>query len=316
MKKNFLKTSLVGLAALLLPALGSSAPHLLMRNASPAATTDLVYQGNKAPVMIGNVNVYYIFWTPKTFQDGSAVPAKTVDYEHFINGFIADFLTGNGLSAIASQYYQNVKRSNTYVSNKLFSSGSHVSLTTYPLSGCPESTTSTVNCLEDSDIRAELQHVIKIKKWSTKNSIFLIYTPNGEDVCDGNGNCTSTGNAPFCGYHNFIPASESTPALVYAVIPFTGANGCGTGTYPQNSPDYETSANTSTLEIFGMLTNPMLNAWLTPDGREIGDLCQGVAIPAEATWANGMANHQWNGHSYNLQPLYDNHVQACTSIGY
>ncbi len=315
MKKILLKAALVGLTALLLPALGNTSPHLLLRDQAASETTDLVYPGNKAPVMIGNVSVYYIYWTPKKLQDGTLLPSSTVSYEVFMSHFITDFLTGNGLSAIASQYYQNVKGRNAYVSNKLFLSGSHADLTTYPVSGCPESTLSTVNCVEDSDIQTEIKKVIKVKKWSTTNSIFVVYTPSGEDVCDNNGNCTSTGNS-FCGYHNFIPASGSTPALVYGVIPFTGANGCGTGIYPQNKPDYEAAANTTTAEIFGMLTNPMLNAWLTPDGREIGDLCQGVDIPEDATWAKGKANHQWNGHFYYIQPLYDNHLQACTNTGY
>jgi len=315
MKNNFLKAALVGLAALLLPELGSTAPHLLLRNQSAGQPADLVYQGNNAPIMTGNVNVYFIYWMPKTLQDGTPLDATTNNYLVFMKQSINDILTGNGLSSIAAQYYQTIKGKNTYVSNKLFIEGARTDLTSFPTTGCPESSLSSVNCVEDSDIQAEIQKLVVEKKWNLNNTIFLVYTPNGEDVCDNNGNCTTTGNA-FCGYHNAVPASGNTPALVYSVMPYTGANGCGTGTYPQNKPDWEAVVNTTTAEIFGMLTNPMLNAWLTPDGREIGDVCQGVVVNADATWDNGMANHQWNGHYYSLQPLYDNHLHACADIGY
>ncbi len=225
----------------------------------------------------------------------------------------------NGLSSIVSQYYQVVKGTTTFITGKLVFGGAYVDTSNYPTTGCPESMLSPTNCVEDSDLQAELKKVIATQKWPVNNStMFLLYTAKGEDLCDGTGSCTSGGPSPFCAYHNFIVPAKATSAIIYSALPYTGTRGCGIGIYPQQYPDAEAVANASTHEIYESMTDPLVGAspaWNSADGSEIGDLCNGRAISKNFTWANGKANHQWNGHFYALQPEYDNHLHACADTG-
>lgn len=307
MKKNLLQAVLIGFTS------------LLLCTQAGAASNDLVYHGHNAPVMRGPnlLNVYAIFWFPSTLQDGTPV-GKTSKYTKFQNQFLADVTNVNGFSGLVNQYYGTHLGKKFYANAKLAYAGGVIDTSDYPANGCPESMLSSTNCLEDSDIQDEIVKIVDQNKWQVNgHSLYLVYTAMGEDVCDGNGNCTSTGTS-FCGYHGSIPQSQNDVYEAYAVLPYTGVNGpgnCGTGSYPQNYPDAEAVADTAVSQIFATITNPLHNAWYTKSGQEIGDICKGVTASTGNTWANGTANHQWNGHFYSIQPLYDNHLHACVDIG-
>ncbi len=313
MKKNLLQATLVCLASLSLSA-----------QAAPNPYNDLIYHGQMAPVMRSDslvsdlISVYVIYWLPTNLQDGTPV-GKTSNYVKFQNQFLADIAGTTGFSGVANQYYRvAANKAKNYANARLNYAGGLVDNSPYPTTGCPESMLSSTNCLEDSDIQAKVAATVAQYKWQVNGStVYLVYTAMGEDVCDGNGNCTTTGSS-FCGYHSAILEPQNKTFIAYAGLPYTGANGpgnCGTGFYPQNYPDAEAVANTTVSQIFAMITNPLHNAWYTKTGQEIGDLCKGKMASTGNTWDNGMANHQWKGHFYSIQPLYDNHLHACVDAG-
>ena|GEM_PF-995759 len=309
--------------------LDEAKPHVLPRFPilrdhslkSAAPVFNLQYYGKNAPVMTGIVNIYAIYWVPPKLQTGTAVNWSS-KYQQYLHQFLTDITTANGLSAVTTQYYQvNKDNSKTYISGNLNFAGEYVDTNPYPTTGCPESMASRKNCLEDSDVQKEIAKIVALKKWPVNNStMYLMYTVKGEDECDGTGSCVSGGPNAFCGYHGNVSQNiypNATP-IIYSILPYTTANGCGTGVFPQNFPDAEAVASTTTHEIYESITDPIgiSTAWNTVDGQEIGDLCSTYQLTSKnLTWANGKANHMWNGNYYALQPEYDNHIQACADIG-
>ncbi len=312
MKKNLLQAVTIGLTSLILSV-----------QATAGGNNDLVYHGPLTPVERSStttnlISIYAIYWLPTSLQDNTPVSGSS-NYVRFHHQFLVDIGGANGLSSIANQYYSvDAKKIKNYANARLLYTDEIVDTSPYPTTGCPESMLSSTNCLEDSDIQAKIVEIVDEHKWMVNShTVFLVYTAKGEDVCDGNGNCTTTGTQ-FCGYHSAILHPQARSFLAYASLPYTGANGvgnCGTGSYPQNYPDAEAVANTAVSQIFATITNPLHNGWYTKNGQEIGDICKGVTASTGNTWANGTANHQWNGHFYSIQPLYDNHLHACVDSG-
>jgi hypothetical protein len=66
-------------------------------------------------------------------------------------------------------------------------------------------------------------------------------------------------------------------------------------------------------EISESITDPLLDAWFTAQGNEIGDLCN--FDYGTNTWDEGAANQNWSGHFFELQQEFDNHVSACVQVG-
>ena len=55
-------------------------------------------------------------------------------------------------------------------------------------------------------------------------------------------------------------------------------------------------------------TDPLLNAWYDLAGYEIGDKCAWI-------FGSGNGDVTWNGHSYEVQKEWDNHVRGCVLSG-
>jgi hypothetical protein len=66
-------------------------------------------------------------------------------------------------------------------------------------------------------------------------------------------------------------------------------------------------------EITEAITDPLENAWFTASGQEGGDLCNQLFGPN--SWDSGLANQMWNGHFYELQTEYDDHLDGCVQLG-
>ena len=94
-------------------------------------------------------------------------------------------------------------------------------------------------------------------------------------------------------------------------------------------------ASVTSHELTEAITDPLLNAWYSAAGAEIGDRCvelrhQHLGLCVELRhqhWAGGTANQSWYefiglfiiGHppvgSFELQQEYDNHVGGCVQVG-
>ena len=174
------------------------------------------------------------------------------------------------------------------------------------------------NCLTDAQVQAELLRVIQAFKWNVgPNNIFLVYTSSGEGSCTKANSPQSDCAAPggYCAYHSFIaPNNNIAHVVLYGNLPYPPKSGCfGNGTSPNHDVDADTAATFASHEVTATITDPLLNAWFTAQGNEIGDLCN--QFFDVNTYDNGLANQLWNGFPFELQTEFDNHSLQCVQIG-
>ncbi len=248
------------------------------QNAHPnAGYGNLRYHGG--PVMAGTAYAYTIFWEPT----GSYVSPT---YNSLILRYFGD-VGGSGLYHNNTQYTQS---GGGYPSNAVLG-GSWVDTAAYP-SGT----------LSDAQIQGEVTHAQSVNHWSSSiNNVFFVFTARGENICDGS-SCSFTS---FCAYHGYFGSNT-----LYAAMPYTGTNlsACGVSYSPNNDFDADSTINVTSHEQMEAATDPLLNAWYDLAGYEIGDKCAWIFGPG-----NGDVN--WNGHPYEVQKEWDNHVRGCVLSG-
>ncbi len=152
-----------------------------------------------------------------------------------------------------------------------------------------------------------------MKRWTGGlDKIFILYTSSGEGSRFDSGS-SSCAYLQYCAYHSYF-TNGKTP-VVYGNVPYGDPNICQVSSTP--SPNGDPPADTATTaaihELTESMTGPELNAWYATGGSEIGDLC--TFDYCTNTWDSNQANQMWNGHFYELQQMFDNHMGACTLVG-
>jgi Phosphate-induced protein 1 conserved region len=258
--------------------------------------------------------IYEIYWSPAKLQTG----APTGYSANFtaVNLAVAASYNGHGIGNITTQYGQLTNGKASYPNNDGFLAAAVVDQSPYPASGCNNQTTPG-NCLNDTQVEAEITKVVQAQKWQVGlNSIFVLYTSSGEGSCMA-ANSQECSGVSYCAYHSAIVPQNNdlNSVILYAVIPYPPkGGGClAPGKSPNNDVDADSAANSFTHEVTEVITNPVADSWYTAQGKEIGDLCAGFYGPN--TYANGLANHVWNGFPFELQTEFDNHSQQCVQIG-
>jgi hypothetical protein len=263
-------------------------------------------------VIMPSASLYAIFWLPASgkLQNGQATIMGSL-YPYFQELFLQDY-AGHGIGNITTQYYQTIGSTTTFTSNEGGLAGVAFDTSPYPASGCTDAATPG-NCLTDAQIRAEIMKVMKANGWTGGlDKIYLLYTSTGEGSCFDSSS-TMCAYTSYCGYHSFVP--NVSPNIIYANIPYGNLNVCqvpGTPS-PNGHPVTEAAISIVSHEITEAITDPLLNAWFTLQGNEIGDLCPFNYGPNG--WDGGNANQWWNGHFYELQMEFDNHSSACQQVG-
>ena len=279
--------------------------HELFR--SPSDAGPLLYHSGGV-VLTGPVTFYVIFWVPAHLQNGDTTQ-MTSHYRTVQTDLLEDY-AGHGIDNNNTQYYENVGGRTTYIQNSGGIGHTYTDTRAYPTSGCNDPATPG-NCMTDAQIRAEIERVIALRDWPTGfGSMFLLYTSSGEGSCfDSTGsNCAYV---TYCAYHSFINGSSP---IFYSNEPYGGNNSCTNGApSPNNDFDADTAASAASHEISETITDPELNAWLTEENNEIGDICE--YNYGTNSWDSSKANQKWNGHYYELQMEFDNHQHACVQVG-
>jgi len=272
----------------------------------------LIYHSGGA-VMGPSITVYPIFWVPARLQNGRSTGMST-HYQAVQYNMLKDY-AGHGLGSMTTQYFQKSGTTTTYVQNKggLDSKGTYfVDTAPYPSSGCQDPATPG-NCLTDAQIRAEVQKVVNYAKLTGGlDKIFMLFTSSGEGSCfdSSSQQCAYT---HYCAYHSTYK-NTATP-VIYANEPYGDVNNCQAAGVPSpnHDPYADAAATSASHELTEAITDPLLNAWFTSQGNEIGDIC--AYDYGSPDWAYGYANEMWNGHYYMLQTEYSNHSQSCLSVG-
>jgi hypothetical protein len=283
-------------------------PTLSEAAALPPPATPLTYHGGK--VMQSGVSTYAIFWVPAKLQNGGAT-SMTAHYQLVQKNMLLDY-AAHGIDNNNTQYYQVVGSATQYIQNKGGLAAFYVDTTAYPASGCSDAATPG-NCITDAQIQAEITKVMGIKAWTGGlNKMFLLFTSSGEGSCSDSGS-TSCAYVQYCAYHGFFgPAATPT---IYGNEPFGDLSVCQAPGTPSPNGDAlaDAAASTATHELTEATTDPELNAWFDSSGAEIGDKC--AYLYGANTWDSAKANQMWNGHFYELQTEYDNHLSGCVQVG-
>jgi hypothetical protein len=267
----------------------------------------LVYHSGGS--IMPSVTIYSIFWLPSKLQNGGSTGMAS----NYISTMIG--LSGNypahGIQNNSTQYYQVIGTTKTYIKSQGGAGGNYTDTSAYPTSGCTDSYTPG-NCLTDAQIQAEVKKVLSLKGWTGGLSkIYMVYTSSGEGSCfDSSG--SSCAYTEYCAYHSAI--SGTTP-IIYGNMAYADLNVCYAGQpTPHGDGGYaDAEASIATHEITEANTDPLLNAWYTAQGNEIGDIC--AYNYGTATWDSAKANEMWNGAYFEVQMEWDNHFGGCVQIG-
>jgi hypothetical protein len=300
-------TNALGRVAHLFP----TVPAAVLRSQA-IQTPPLLYHSGGS--IMSTASIYSIFWVPSNLQNGRST-SLTASYESLMTRLAGDY-PAHGIDNNNTEYFQIIGTTKTYVQNVGSSAGFYVDSSLFPASGCSDSATPG-NCITDAQIRSEIQKVMALQGWTGGlNHIFLLYTSSGEGSCF-DPRSTACAYVQYCAYHSFISAS---PPVIYGNIPYGNTSVCQlTGTpSPNGFPAADAVMTSASHEISESITDPLLNAWFTSDGSEIGDLC--AYDYGTNAWDSGNANQAWNGHFYELQTEFDNHAYTlgfagCVQVG-
>ncbi len=153
---------------------------------------------------------------------------------------------------------------------------------------------NTATTLADSAIRRELLHQITIGKLPrrTPNTLYMVFFPASITITLGG----SVSCQAFGAYHEANPGRAGVTNLLYGVMP-----DCGGGFSAISVATSHEYAEAVTDAIPTPGSHPAFpQAWNTPNGYEIGDLCEGH----DATLTAGTV-------SYTVQEVFDAKTNAC-----
>lgn len=186
-----------------------------------AALSNLDYSGG--PVMSSNTN-YVVVWSPSNYHgspfqsDSHPAHGYVFGIDQFFSDLAHDSGGGANSDSVAVQY--NGPAGTTAAYNSHF--GGEIDTTDpLPISGCPYAPANGA-CLTDSQIQAELDHVLTTHGLprDLSHEYFLITPPDLASCFDASGDAGCSGNATqktaFCAYHS---ASATSSSFLYANIP-------------------------------------------------------------------------------------------------
>lgn len=253
-------------------------------SATPQGTGDLSTKGGSVQ---HTPTSYVVFWG-SAWSSGSAL---TPDGQIAVN-YLSD-VSQTGFEKIVSQYYD----SSAYITP------SHT-LTPYWIdTTSPVTDTSCGSAtVSDAAIQSEVSHAISVNGWLTDsaNATYFVYTPSGDLVSDGSGNCSET---QFCTYHNWA----SSVGVAYAVIPYPDdTSACGVPSSPNRNVPGDSLANLTAQAQLGAITDPSAaTGWADSQGNELGSKCAWDFSNGTTTLGNGGV--------FEISSQYSNATHSCVT---
>ena len=305
---------------------------VMLRGSKPPASGTAsggVLVPHGGPVLKGETP-YLIFWTPGSHGISGAneglMAQYLTDVAHDSNG-VSDTNVYSVLGQYGSPYNQ------TFSSSQVI-----VDTTPYPpaKNGCKLATGITA-CVSDAALQAEITNVISqhhlplSAAGAATTPIFFMITPADTNVCLSSGACASNN---FCAYHDYFNSGGNS--ILYASVPFAvfasstkgcqtdGKTGYNTPTGPSGLQAYNVADDLS-HELSETITDPLISAWYTNGGLEVGDLCEawGATVntskgysplsygPAYSNSAGGIYDQIINGDEYYNQTEFSNSTGQC-----
>jgi PKD repeat protein len=217
--------------------------------------------------------ITYIFWAPSGFYMPSSYRGDLSTWLSEVS--VGDYTAGNVFS-VAQQYYDLTGPGATknFVPYAISNGGAYIDTSALPVSGCSD--TGTTTCLNDGQIRTEVQKVVTAHALpQNENTEYILFTPKNVGSCFTSAS-TSCAYTQYCGYHSFF--AGTTGQIVYANMPWSySVSGCDVnlafGTGYANGSSIDSEVGVLSHELIETMTDPNLNAWGDSSGNEIGDKC-------------------------------------------
>jgi hypothetical protein len=283
------------------------------------------------PVLTGETP-YLVYWAPT----GHSITASSVS---LMNRYLGDVAADSGRST-TNVYSVLAQYGSPY--SQTFNASAQAVLDThaYPSKqgGCKLAAGMTA-CVTDAAIQTELASLIAAHRLPSPSApgsgstpIFFVITPVDVNVCLSGGSCVSNS---FCAYHDYFALGGSD--VLYASVPFSVFASSSKGCQTDGNSIYETPvgpggdqayniADDLSHELSETITDPLINAWYTTNGYEVGDLCEAYGATADPgkglsplaySPAFGVASTGYlydqviNGDQYYNQTEYSNGAGQC-----
>lgn len=230
------------------------------KGAKPGGSTSNGINYHGGPVMLGTVNVYYIWYGDWNGNNANSILET-----------LAGAIGGSSYFKINTTYYDG---SNKPVSGSVAFGNSITD------------SYSRGTTLRDSDIQAIVSSAISSGKLtSDANGAYFVLT--SKDVAESSGFCTT-----YCGWHTYGTISGTN--IKYAFV--GNAEKCPSAceaqtTSPNGNAGADAMASVIAHELEEMVTDPNLNAWYDRRGYENADKC---------AWTFGTTSTASNGSKYNM----------------
>jgi len=285
-------------------------PDPSIAHASPPG--DITYHGGN--VIDGTVNVYLIFWIDASFQPASP------KYVSLIEQFVKD-LDRSPLYANLMQYTDSLGRSPTGV--RL--AGTIMDTRPFPQELLDARSSPTYSPTDTSKLgvstsiwQQEIQNVAAKQGWKAQdrsrdyhNLFILLPTLNWQ-----------------CGSHLYMQdKTTGRAASPYAFVSYPyykNQQGCpGISVSPNNDHATDLVIDSLSHELIESVTDPFLDGWRgsksatseMSGANEMGDICLNLPKSVDAKFyqidLRTHGNVTWHGHTYAIQPEYDNYRHGC-----
>jgi hypothetical protein len=240
---------------------------------------------------------YLVFWAPSGYYLPQAY-RNALDV--WLNDVAAGSYTAGNVFSAGQQYYDNTGPGATknFASYAVANGGVILDSDALPTSGCTD--TGTTACINDSQIRTEIQNVVTAHSLpQNQNTDYILFTPLNVGSCFTSAS-TSCAYTQYCGYHSYF--NGTTGQIVYANMPWAYSNSScdvnlafGTGYANGSATDPEVGVLSH--EMIETMTDPNLNAWYDASGNEIGDKCAYIYGSGGEGSLTGLSNNglgYWN----------------------
>jgi hypothetical protein len=274
-----------GIGSLLNPGRGNSNGGEA-KAAKPGGGTSNGINYHGGPVMLGTINVYYIW-----YGDWSGNSATTI---------LTDFASNIGGSPyfnINTTYYNG---SNTHVSNSVSYAGSTTDNYSRGVS------------LTDADIPAIVSSAITAGKLpGNPNGVYFVLT--SQDVAESSGFCTK-----YCGWHTYGTITGTNIKYAFVGNSDRCPTACAAQTSsPNGNAGADAMASVIAHELEEMVTDPNLNAWYDTRGAENADKCAWTFNPYyPSPIGGGYANMQLGTRYYLIQRNWLNASGGTCALSY
>jgi hypothetical protein len=288
----------------------------------PAAGGPDIAVGSNLPeayhggAVMRGVTIHTIFWAPPGYKfDGPPSPG-VLGYKPLVQRFFTDVARDSGQASnvySVLREYGDGSGSGAYGVSYSAAADSIDATNAYPPAseqcGSPQ---GIATCVTDLELQQEIDHVIQTQAPGTRglNNLWFIFLPPNVDTCTLPGAC---GSNAYAGYHSLSDLDHGV--TIYAVIPDPLIETAfPPGADPQGNPDAESAIVAAAHETTEAVSNPEGNAWMDPNGLEVGDKCEfgpQVGTPLGYAADGSPYNQLIGGDQWLIQSMWSNTTNGC-----